>query len=70
MQLSYSFSKRGPDGNMHKISHSILPEMKFDKDGWQFYLPRKGRTIFVRSEKTKKLLHKFTWNGEKFQEDK
>ena len=33
-------------------------------------MPRKGRTILVRSEKTKKILHKFTWNREKFQEEK
>jgi hypothetical protein len=25
------------------------------------------RPILVRSEKTKKVLHKFTWNGGKFQ---
>ena len=33
-------------------------------------LPRKGRPILVRSAKTKKVLHKFTWNGEQFQEEK
>jgi len=44
--------------------------MGYEKDGSQFYLPRKGRTIVVRSEKTKKTLRKFTWNGEKFQQEK
>ena len=63
---------------MQQISRPILPntDMKNDpergyiKEGWQFELPREGRTILVRSEKTKKVLHKFTWTGEKFQEQK
>jgi hypothetical protein len=63
---------------MHKITRPVLPgtEIKYDpdagyeKDGWQFDLPRKGRTIVVRSEKTRKILHKFTWNGETFQTEK
>jgi hypothetical protein len=63
---------------MQQISRPILPgaHMKNDpgngyvKEGWQFELPRKGRTIVVRSEKAKKILHKFSWNGEKFQEEK
>jgi len=46
------------------------PERGYIKEGWQFELPRGGRTILVRSEKTKKVLHKFTWTGEKFQEQK
>jgi len=46
------------------------PERGYIKEGWQFELPREGRTILVRSEKTKKVLHKFTWTGEKFQEQK
>jgi hypothetical protein len=72
------FFEMGPDGKMDKIRRTILPgaDIKYDpdvgyeKDDWQFELPRKGRTIVVRSEKTKKILRKFTWNGEKFQEEK
>jgi len=37
---------------------------------FQFELPRHGRTVVVRSLKTKKVLHKITWNGEKFIQDK
>jgi len=45
------------------------------KDGlhyknWRFELPRRGRTVLVRNQKSGKILHKFTWNGEKFQEEK
>ncbi len=40
------------------------------KGDWEFVLPRKGKTILVRAPKTKKILHKFTWNGEKFEEEK
>jgi len=72
------FFELGADGHMQQISRPILPntDMKNDpergyiKEGWQFELPRGGRTILVRSEKTKKVLHKFTWTGEKFQEQK
>jgi hypothetical protein len=76
--VQLQFFELGADGKMQQISQPILPgaEMKNDagmgyvKEGWQFELPRKGRTILVRSEKTKKILHKFTWNGEKFQQEK
>jgi hypothetical protein len=76
--VQLQFFELGADGHMQQISRSILPGagMKNDpgtgyiKEGWQFELPREGRTIVVRSEKTKKTLHKFTWNGERFQEDK
>ncbi len=45
------------------------------KDGlhyknWRFELPRRGRTVLVRNQKSGKILHKFTWNGEKFREEK
>ena len=76
--VQLKFFELGADGHMQQISRPILPgaHMKNDpgngyvKEGWQFELPRKGRTIVVRSEKAKKILHKFTWNGEKFQEEK
>src|SRR5262245_15552772 len=71
------FFELAADGRMQQISRSILPgaQMKNDpgmgyvNEGWQFELPRKGRTVNVRSENGKKILHKFTWNGEKFQEE-
>jgi hypothetical protein len=76
--VQLQFFELGADGKMQKISRPILPGthikndpgMGYVKEGWQFSLPRTGRTILVRSEKTKKLLYKFTWNGEKFQEEK
>ncbi|HEY6206501.1 MAG TPA: hypothetical protein VIW21_10085 [Chthoniobacterales bacterium] len=37
---------------------------------WKFELPRRGRTILVWSEKTGKIVRKFTWNGQKFLEQK
>jgi len=72
------FYELGADGRMQSIGRPILPgtvvkydpESGYSKDGWQFYLPRKGRTIVARSEKTKKILRRFTWDGEKFQEEK
>jgi len=76
--VQLKFFELGTDGHMQQISRPILPaaHMKNDpgrgyvKEAWQFSLPRKGCTIVVRSEKAKKILHKFTWNGEKFQEEK
>jgi hypothetical protein len=76
--VQLKFFELGADGHMQQISRQILPGayMKNDpgsgyvKEGWQFELPRKGRTIAVRSEKAQNILHKFSWNGEKFQEEK
>jgi len=72
------FFELGADGKMQNVSRSILPidDLKYDaesgyeKDTWRFDLPRKGKTIVVRTRKGGKILHKFTWNGEKFQEEK
>ena len=76
--VQLQFFELGGDGRMQQISSPILPgahmkndpAMGYAKEGWQFELPRKGRTIQVRSEKTKKILHKFSWTGEKFEEEK
>jgi len=76
--VQLQFFELGADGHMQQISRQILPnadmkndpEMGYIKEGWQFELPREGRTILVRSEKTNKILHKFAWTGEKFQERK
>jgi len=76
--VQLQFFELGADGRMQQISQPILPGapikndpgMGYVKESWQFELPRKGCTILVRSEKTKKILHKFTWSGEKFVEQK
>jgi len=76
--VQLQFFELGADGRMQQISQPILPGapikndpgMGYVKESWQFELPRKGCTILVRSEKTKKILHKFIWSGEKFVEQK
>jgi hypothetical protein len=60
-----SFFEMGADGKMHEIEHPLLPE-----GDWDFALPRQGKTILVRAPNSKKVLHKFTWNGEKFVKEK
>ncbi len=70
------FFELGADGKMHEIKRSIFPiadsrfEAEKDKPNWQFDLPREGRTILVRAPKSGKILHKVTWTGEKFAEQK
>jgi hypothetical protein len=63
-----SFFELGADNKMHEIERSMLPRAV--RGNSEFVLPRQGRTILVRAPKSKKALHKFTWNGEKFQEEK
>ena len=60
-----SFFELGTDGKMHETKHRLLPE-----DDWDFVLPRRGKTILVRAPHNKKVLHKFTWTGEKFVKEK
>jgi len=72
------FFELGADKKMHEIKRSIFPiaDSGYDPDrgkekgNWQFDLPREGRTILVRARKSQKILHRFTWDGEKFQEEK
>jgi hypothetical protein len=74
-----NFFELGSDGRMQKAPRKIFPvgdqwsdgteEPKLERN-WYFELPRHGRTVLVRSLKTKKILHKVTWNGEKFIEEK
>ena len=77
------FFELGADNKMHEIIHSMFPgaqrqyHQRSDDDwggegkgNWQFDLPREGRTVVVHARKSGRLLHKFTWNGEKFQEEK
>ena len=76
--VSLDFYVLGADGGMHKTSRQIFPigdawsSGDYDKryEDLRFELPRHGRTILVRSAKTKKILHKVTWNGERFVEEK
>jgi len=72
------FFELAADGKMHQISRPVLPvaDLKNDpgvgyvKEGWQFELPRTGKTIRVRAQKGGKILHKFIWTGEKFEKEK
>jgi hypothetical protein len=67
-----SFFELGADGKMHEIEHSMLPGAReqLGEGNREFVLPRQGRTIVMRAPKSKKVLHKFTWNGEKFEKEK
>lgn len=53
------------DNRMHEASRKIFPMR--DGDDRQFILPKKGRTIIVKSAKTGKVLSQFEWNGAKFE---
>jgi hypothetical protein len=73
------FYELAADGKMHVVPRDIFPVSHWanadDKEEsqtqtWYFELPRHGRTVLVRTLKTKKILHKVTWNGEKFVEEK
>ena len=56
---------------MKKTRRSIFPvgDAGNDKGDWRFELPRHGRTVLVRSQRSGKVLRKLTWNGEKFVEN-
>ncbi|HEX7518427.1 MAG TPA: DnaJ domain-containing protein [Chthoniobacterales bacterium] len=60
------------DMKMQKMSRSIFPvaDAGDRKGSWRFELPRYGRTVVVRSQKSGAILHKLTWNGTRFQEKK
>ena len=76
--VTLDFFELGADGKMHKASRRVFPigdrwssgEYESKYEDLQFELPRQGRTILVRSHKSGKVLHKFTWNGEKFVEQR
>lgn len=59
-----AFYEPGFGGRMHEVERSIFPVA--DEKGCVFELPRKGRTVVVRTEKGGKLKAKYTWDGEKF----
>lgn len=60
--VQLQFFELGSDAKMQKISRAILPGthiknepgMGYAKQGGQFELPRKGRTILVRSERQRR----------------
>jgi hypothetical protein len=76
--VTLDFFELGADGEMHKVSRRVFPigdrwgsgEYESKYEDLQFELPRRGRTILVRSQKSGKVLRKFTWNGEKFVEQR
>ena len=76
--VQLKFFELGADGHMRQISRPVLPGAKlkndpgtgYVKEGWQFELPRTGKTIRVRAQKDGKILHKFTWDGAEFVEQK
>ncbi|HEX4639481.1 MAG TPA: hypothetical protein VH170_08340 [Chthoniobacterales bacterium] len=73
-RVNVKFYELGRDGKMRNASRRIFPISDSWSTGdyndkyadYRFELPRHGRTVLVRSAKTKKILHKVTWNGEKF----
>ena len=73
-QVALNFYELGANGKMHTVSRKIFPigdqwssgEPDKKYEDFRFELPRKGRTVLVRNAKTKKILHKVTWNSEKF----
>jgi len=77
-RVTLEFFELGADRKMRKASRKIFPigdswsSGDYDKkyEDYRFELPRHGRTVLVRSAKTKKVLHKVTWNGEKFFEER
>jgi len=76
--VSMEFFELGVDGKMQKTDRKIFPvrdqwdsgEQNKKYEDFRFILPRQGRTVLVRSAKTKEILHKVTWNGERFIEEK
>jgi hypothetical protein len=74
-RVSLEFFELGTDGRMHKTSRKIFPisdqwasgdQRDRNYEDLRFELPRQGRTVVVRSAKTKKIVHRVTWNGKKF----
>ena len=76
--VTLNFYELGKDGKMRTAPREIFPiGDAWSRGGddpqpqsWYFELPRRGRTVLVRSLKTKKILHKVTWDGERFIEEK
>jgi len=77
-RVALNFYELGANGKMRSVSRNIFPigdqrssgERDSKYEDYRFGLPRHGRTVLVRSAKTKKILHKVAWNGEKFVAEK
>ena len=76
--VTLEFFELGADGRMQKVSRKIFPigdqwgsgEYDSKYKDCRFELPRRGRTVLVRSQKSGKILHRVSWNGEKFVEER
>jgi hypothetical protein len=76
--LYLHFFTLGTDGKMHLVNHWLFPvpdggydpESGAPKASWEFILPRTGRTILIRTAKGHKVLHKLTWDGDRFEKEK
>src|SRR5262249_11890588 len=74
---SMQFFDLGADGKMKKLDSKIFPvsdvsdvgEVTKKYQAFRFIFRRQSRTVLVLSAKTEKILHKVTWNGEKFIEE-
>jgi hypothetical protein len=75
--VSVQFFDLGADGKMKKLDRKIFPvrdeydsgEQNKKYQDFRFIFRRQSRTVLVLSAKTEKILHKVTWNGEKFVEE-
>src|SRR6202011_4898973 len=70
--LFLDFFEMRSEGKMHKTRRSIFPaaDAGADQANWHFELPRQGRTVLLHHQRSGKVLYKFTWNGEKFVEQR
>ena len=70
--LFLNFFELGPDGKMKPARRSLLrvKDAGDEERNWRFELPRQGRTLLVRKQRGGEILRRFTWTGEKFQEEK
>jgi hypothetical protein len=72
------FFELAPNGAMQPVNHWLFPipdggydpETGTTKANWEFKLPRTGKTIRIQSQTGHKVLHKLTWNGERFEKEK
>jgi len=75
--VSVQFFDLGADGKMKKLDRKIFPvrdeydsgELNKKYQDFRFIFRRQSRTVLVLSAKTERILHKVTWNGEKFIEE-
>ena len=76
--LAYlQFFEMGANGKMQPVMRWLFPfpggcdsESGYVNGDFRFDLPRTGKTIVIRAHKSGKILHKVTWNGEKFEKQK